>query len=141
MSGFKRLNNIPYSAWDREEIHGIVEPNLANAMLVTSLPEISREDVLAERETALTVKSGAKAGEVRPANSTYSLYFRADSPLAALPALARVMMCQTWCAHPSNRSDVMILNPLDWDDIPDPLVSTNVFTTSTPTNTTTDIPW
>lgn len=128
MSAFKKINNIGYAAWDPSEINGIVEPNLCAAMSLPSLPEVSRDEVIETRELALTPKTGKSAGVMRSPLSTYSLYIPADSPLYDLPTLAKIMMCQTWCAHPNNRTNLMVLNPLEWDDMPEPLIETNIFT-------------
>ncbi len=129
MSAFKRYNNVPYSAWDPEEIFGIVEPNLVKAMTLKELPEVTVEEILDLREYGLTTKS---TGVVRSAISSYTLYLPAGNPLAELPTLAKLMMCQTWCAHPTVRTPMMILNPLDWDSMPpalvnaDPIISKSV---------------
>jgi hypothetical protein len=126
MSAFKKFNGIGYEEWDPSEIFGITEPNLVKAMLLTELPDLTVEEVLEERDTALTVKTGTTAGTRRNVTTTYTLYFTAGSPIHSLPTLARHMMCQTWCAHPSNRTEFMILNPLKWDNQPQPLVSGDV---------------
>jgi hypothetical protein len=133
MSAFKKMHNIPYVAWDPSEIHGITDPSLVDAMLSPPL-ELTADELLEQREFALTVKSGKSAGSVRSALTTYMLYPPSGSALAALPNLARVMYCQTWCAHPSNRTKYMVLNPSNWDDMPQPLISEQIF--SSPKNQT-----
>lgn len=138
MSAFKKINGIGYTAWDPAEISGIVEPNLVAAMLLPSLPEVSKDEVIEIRELALTPKTGKSAGIMRSPLTTYSLYIPADSSLYSLPTLAKIMMCQTWCAHPNNRTNLMVLNPLEWDDMPEPLIETNVFTSGSKTNTVPD---
>lgn len=129
MSAFKKFHNVGYEEWDPSELFGITEPNLVKAMLLKELPDLTVEEVLEERDLALTVKSGTAAGTRRNITTTYTLYFNAGSPIHELPTLARHMMCQTWCAHPSNRTEFMILNPLKWDDMPQPLVSVDVVRT------------
>lgn len=126
LAAFKQYQKIPYSKWDKEALHLVVDPNLTKAMLVTELPEITREEVLADREDALRVKTGPKAGQLRPAETTYTMYFSRESQLYELPVLAKIMMCQTWCAHPNTRSTQMVLNPLQWDEVPVALVNTTV---------------
>lgn len=126
MSAFKKFHGVGYSEWDPSEIFGITEPNLVKAMLLKELPDLTKEEVLEFRDAALTVKTGDNAGTRRNVATTYTLYFPAGSPIHELPTLARHMMCQTWCAHPSNRTEFMILNPLEWDDLPQPLVSVDV---------------
>jgi hypothetical protein len=124
MAAFKKHHEIPYSAWDRNEIRAITEENLADAMLCT-LPEISKEDVLEARRIALTPLIGRTAGIENNPATTYKLYLRKESGMSGLPTLAKIMMCQTWCAHPINRNNWMILNPQDWDNVPEELISTS----------------
>lgn len=126
MSAFKRYQNIPYCDWDPSEIHGITEKNLAEVMCIKELPVVTEEEVMAIREDSLRVKTGKDAGKTRSPLTTYTLYTPAGNPLSGLPILLRIMMCQTWCAHPNNRTQYMILNPLNWDDMPAPLISVDV---------------
>lgn len=127
LSGFKRYHDIPYSAWDAADLDLLVETGLYEAMTKTQdLPSLTKEEILEERLFGLTIKTGGHAGEVRSATSTYSLFMHKDSPLYNVPKLAKIMVCQTWCAHPSIRNKYMILDPLDWDRIPEPLISTDV---------------
>ncbi len=142
MSAFKKFNNIDYSEWDRAEIFGITESNLTAAMLLDSVPEMTSEEILEEREYGLTTKTGDRAGEVRNPMTSYAMYLRGTSPLAALPTLARIMLCQIWCAHHMNRTQYMILNPLDWDDMPESLISAKVVRSAHPwPSVTSDVPW
>jgi hypothetical protein len=41
------------------------------------------------------------------------------------------MVLQTWAAHPSNRNDYAILDPNNWDNVPEPLVSKDIFLQNT----------
>lgn len=125
LSGFKRYHDIPYSAWDAADLGLLVEAGLYEAM-TQDIPSLTNEEILEERLFGLTIKTGIHAGEVRSATSTYSLFMHRDSPLYNIPKLAKIMVCQTWCAHPSLRNKYMILDPLDWDRIPEPLISTDV---------------
>jgi len=36
-------------------------------------------------------------------------------------------MCQIWVAHPSLRTDMMVLDPSVWDNMPQPLVTGETF--------------
>jgi hypothetical protein len=126
MSAFKRFNNIQYSEWDPTEIFGITDSNLSSAMLFKDIPDFSRQELLEKRGEALLIKSGTKAGEARNPVTTYSLYLNEESGLTKVPALARIMLFQCWCAHPLNRTQYMVLDPLNWDNIPEPLISTEV---------------
>jgi hypothetical protein len=125
MSAYKRYKDYPYCAWDREEIGNITETKLKDAMLLTELPQLTKEEVLIARQIALTPQSGVKAGIPRNPASTYVLYLKKESGISSLPDLAKIMICQTWCAHPINRNSYMILNPLDWDNLPEELISSS----------------
>ena len=130
MSAYKNLGNIPYEMWDRSEISGIVEPNLASIMLLDRLPEVGKEELLEIRTRSLTPQSGKTAGMLKPATTTYTLYTPAGTPLSGAPMLLRIMMCQTWCAHPVNRTNMMILDPINWDNMPDSLIDEEVLVSS-----------
>jgi hypothetical protein len=65
---------------------------------------------------------------------------------AKIPKLVGTMLTQIWVAHPSLRTEYMILNPNNWDLMPPPLVSTDIFKQSPaePKSTqsvNTDLPW
>ena len=124
--GFKRYKDIPYSAWSKNDLNLIVEKNLYDAMVYTGLngsngPRV-RDDILAERQLALEIKS--KPGTYRNPETTYSIYPARGSFLLQMPILARIMLCQIWCAHPINRNHYMVLDPNDWDSMPEPLITT-----------------
>lgn len=123
---FKLYHNIPYTAWDRETLHFVVNDSLCQAMLC-SVPEVSREDLLEIREAGLLYKNGVKQGESRNPVTTYKLYGVTDSVIGDLPEMAQTMLVQIWCAHPVNRTKYMVLNPEDWDTIPAPLVAEQLF--------------
>lgn len=117
----KQYNNIPYSAWDRETLRYVVNSSLADAML-TPLPELTIERRLELRDIGLMQK-----GEKRSASSTYTLTGLNNTELGNVNALSRHMCLQTWCAHPTNRTINMVLDPNDWDNMPTPLIGADVF--------------
>lgn len=145
MAAFKKYKNVPYSKWNRADISGVVEPQLATCMLTTEVPKIKVEELLRIRDESLTPKSGAKAGIKGNPSTTYSVYPPAGTEYASMPMLLRIMLFQTWCAHPSNRNEYMILDPLDWDNTPEELITTDPVIThiATPSYTgkLTDLPW
>lgn len=116
-----------YTAWDREELHFVVNSELCDAMLFTTDNWPTREELLEGRTAGLTVASGKDAGKLRSAVSTYKLYAVAGTCYQGLPALVQVMLSQIWVAHPDNRTKYMILDPMNWDKVPQPLVPTEVF--------------
>ena len=118
----KLYNNTPYSSWSRETLHYVVNSQLAEAMLCEP-PAMSIERTLELRDLGLTSR-----GERRSAVTTYMLYNLKGTELDGLNALARIMVLQTWCAHPQNRTKYMVLDPKNWDAMPPPLASSSPFT-------------
>lgn len=123
---FKLNQNIKYSQWDRDTIKFVVNDSLCKAMLC-EVPDMTREEILQAREQGLTYKTGTKAGTQRNPLSTFKLYDTTGTKLHKVPELAQTMIAQIWCAHPSNRTKYMILDPQSWDSIPPPLISTDIF--------------
>jgi hypothetical protein len=114
MYAHKLHNNIPYAAWGRENLRYVVNDSLAQAMLC-DVPLVSNEELIQIRESGLTVRTGAKAGEQRNPVTTYKLYGIQDSEIGI------------WCAHPENRTKYMVLDPKVWDRVPAPLIAQSVF--------------
>jgi len=117
----KKSKGIPYSAWDRDEIHYITHSKLVEAM--TWHGEVPDPKLLLEaRESALKFASGVKIGQSRSPISTHRLYSTTGTCYASMPEYVQVMLSQIWCAHPDNRTKYMVLDPLDWDAVPMPLI-------------------
>lgn len=121
MYAHKLYNNVDYARWERESLHFVVNENLCEAML-TETPQLTPERLLELRNIGLN-----QAGKMRNPASTYSLYRLGDTELAECSGLVKVMLCQTWAAHPSNRTKYMILDPMNWDQMPPPLVDASIF--------------
>ena len=128
LSGFKKYQGINYSNWKNAQ--WLVDEALYKAM-TAEVPEMSIEDILQFRVRCQTTKTGKNAG--RPPNpaTTATFYHLADwekHDMTKVPKLALHMLCQTWCAHPSNRNpSVQVLDPRDWDNAPAPLINQNMF--------------
>ena len=122
----KLYNNVDYSRWERESLHYVVNEALCEAML-TETPELTTERLLELRNIGLM-----QAGKSRSATTTYSLHRLGDTELSHCNTLVKLMLCQTWAAHPSNRTKYMILDPLKWDTMPTPLVDINIFKAPSP---------
>lgn len=117
----KLYNNTPYSSWSRETLHYVVNSQLAEAMLLEP-PQLSVERKLELRDLGLMAK-----GERRSAQTTYMLYGLKNTEVGELNNLSKAMLLQTWCAHPTNRTKYMVLDPQNWDEMPTPLVSPDIF--------------
>ena len=132
-SAFKKLADIKYCDWDTSELHFVVGPDLLKAMTTTP-PQYTREELLEFRVKGLITGDTAKRspGANKNPATTYNLYsLPKEMPdgrvgPAELPPLVRMMLCQTWCCHPTNRNPYMILDPLSWDHVPEPLIETDV---------------
>ena len=148
LSGLKCYKNVPYSAWGREGLEILVDPQLHEAMTFEVDDNITREEILEARELGLTVKSGSNAGTVQAPTSVWKLKGLRGTALDSYPPLVSTMLTQIWVAHPSLRSQYMILDPRNWDHMPDPLISTEVITPPTTTTkpaksfySVNDLPW
>jgi hypothetical protein len=141
MSAFKRYHNIPYNAWNREELKYIVNPELCKAMLYEPETTFSKDELLQLRDQGLTWKSGPNVGTLRNPLYTHTLYGLKDTAFVDVPDLAQVMLTQIWCAHPDNRTKYMVLDPLNWDRIPPSLINPAIFVAPTYLNTSQDLPW
>lgn len=140
MAAFKKMQGVKYSEWSKDRLDTIVHSRLWLAMS-TDYYDFSVEDLLEFRESGLTTKTGKGAGIVKSPVTTYGLNglpreWKVNDPETGelvtvegpgvWPALTRIIVCQTWCAHPQNRNSYMILDPKDWDRVPEPLIEDNV---------------
>lgn len=131
LAGFKKYQGIPYAAWGQQGLETLLDVDLAKLVGVR-VPEITHSDLLALRNTALTDKTGPRAGIPNNPTTCTKLNHLGDTALGHLPKLAKYMVLQTWACHPSNRNEYMILDPNNWDNIPEPLVSKDIFLHQTP---------
>ncbi len=136
LAAHKRFNNIPYSAWDVLLDCPLIEASLLEAMLWRDEElfsgnklNISLDRLLEIRKQGLTTKSGANYGVVAKPTSTWCLRGIRDTELAHVPKLVGTMLTQIWVAHPSLRTNYMILNPYDWDNMPEALINEQIFST------------
>jgi len=161
MMPFKKMDGIKYSEWDKTSINNIVDLSLY-AAIYSDGSDLSRvysySDILAVRNKGLVYQSGDKEGTSRNPVSAFKLYgLKTDSEndcereLAEQPWLSQVMNTQIWVAHPTIRTNLMILNPDDWDAMPsaliakDPLIQEEVLYKGTDDGTSTkylpDLEW
>lgn len=128
----KKFNSISYSAWDVDKLHRVVDPQLYQAMTCgLDASEYPKTELLNTRNNCMIVKTGKTAGSSRNPMTTHKMY-GLGAPLNKLPWLAQVMLFQIWAAHPSNRSELMVLDWNNWDVMPEPLIDTKVLSSETP---------
>jgi hypothetical protein len=127
LAGIKLYQNIKYSEWcGLSNLEWILEPELMTALDV-NYADLGSERLLEIRQQGLTQRSGTKAGQLKPAESTWSLTGIQDTEIGHLPKLTQSMLCQIWLAHPKHRDQLMILDPKNWDLIPEPIIPHDVF--------------
>jgi hypothetical protein len=160
LAGFKKYRGIIYQQWDITPDTKIIDKNLLEAMLwqppedVGITYDLSAYEVryglgsdrlLELRQQGLTVKTGPKKGSITSPTSAWCLRGMQNTELGSAPKLVGTMLTQIWVAHPSLRTEYMILDPNSWDWMPEPLVSQDIF--KQPENQvltnvgTVDLPW
>jgi hypothetical protein len=118
----KLYNDVPYSSWIKDDKYlGFFLGNTLDLILeVKDIPDLTIDEVIKYRQEALTYKTGKNAGTQAPAH-TYKCVLTTVREMP-LPKPAIMMLLQIWLAHASVRNtESMILDPLDWDNIPDAL--------------------
>lgn len=160
LMGAKKFQGVRYSEWNIDHQTPLVDKNLREAMFwqpdITSDTNVledhalryglGSEQLLELQQHGLLVKSGPKAGTYLNPTSAWCLRGMRGTALEHVPKLVGTMLCQIWVAHPSIRTEYMILDPNGWDTMPEPLVTTKVFKqekapmSKTP-NTELELPW
>lgn len=128
MAAQKDAKGIKYSEWTN--IKNIVPARLAEAML-SPKPEwnTTDEDV---RDALLRLRIEGLHG--KSPQTSYAMKNLEGTLLGPYNVLARAMLTQIWCAHPSNRDPLMVLDPWDWDRMPEPLIPGELFSDDLPWN-------
>lgn len=163
LAGAKKYQGIKYNTWDIDENCRLVDKNLLEAMLWEPTEYegvecgftdeldygLGSNRLIELRDQGLKVKSGPRMGTVQSPTSAWCLRGMQGTELAKVPKLVGTMLTQIWVAHPSLRTEYMVLNPNDWDYMPPPLVSENIFKqkpvaispAATPRNEYLELPW
>jgi hypothetical protein len=129
LCGQKKYNGVKYSQWDIQEVCPLVDEALLEAMLWRDddVYNLGSERVLEIRTQGLTIKSGPNMGQVHKPTAQWCLKGIKDTEYASVPTLAATMLSQIWVAHPTLRSEYMVLDPYNWDHMPQPLVTQEIF--------------
>jgi hypothetical protein len=133
LMGQKRMKGLDYESWKSSTgLQYILEPRLFDAVVLA--PEDLEicgglgSDRLREIQVqGLTTKSGKTAGSIKPAKSTWSLTGIQDTEIGHLPKLTQTLLTQCWLAHPELRTPYMVLDLQNWDSMPQPLVTNDIF--------------
>lgn len=140
LAGFKTYQNIPYSSWSRDNIGMLVHADLAEAM-TCQMPEFSMVERLELRNTAITDRTGVRAGIPNRPDTCAKLNHLQETAIAGLPKLAKYWVTQTWAAHVNNFTTLQILDSENWDLQPTALVQHEILRKSTTPIASSDLPW
>ena len=142
LMGIKKYQGVMYCKWDIQENTLLIDKNLREAMfwkpsetdettedLVSGLVcyGLGSERLLELRHQGLQVKSGPKKNTFMNPTSAWCLRGMQNTELGKAPKLVGTMLTQIWVAHPSLRTEYMILDPNSWDWMPPPLVTQDIF--------------
>lgn len=135
LMGLKRMQGISYETWrSAKDLHWILEPRLHEAFVLD--PEVletccnlGSDRIMAIRNQGLLARTGKLAGQMKPAKSTWSLTGIQDTELGKLPKITQTVLTQCWLAHPESRTPYMLLDLQNWDAMPQPLVTNDIFRT------------
>ena len=133
LMGQKRMRGVSYEAWrTAKDLSWMLEPRLLEAVMldseiVAAVCNLGSERLIEIRDQGLLARTGVKAGQMKPAKSTWSLTGIQDTELGSLPKLTQTILTQCWLAHPESRTSYMILDLQDWDSMPQPLVTNDIF--------------
>jgi hypothetical protein len=133
LMGLKRMQNIPYQSWrGLPNLEYVLESRLLEAVELSAEElqicyDLGSERLLELRDQGLMQRTGQKAGQLKKPESTWSLTGMQGTEIAHLPKLTQTMLTQIWLAHPSLRTPYMILDPNNWDNLPAPLLTNEIF--------------
>ena len=133
LMGQKRMCGVDYSSWKGlPNLEYVLESRLLEAVDLSAedlrlIGSLGSDRLLELRDQGLLQRSGAKAGQSKKPESTWSLTGMASTEIAHLPKLTQTMLTQIWLAHPSLRTPYMILDPNNWDNLPAPLLTPDIF--------------
>ena len=119
--GVQRYQDVPYSDWSRENLYAVMQLELAEAMTYIP-PPLSLREILEIRNQGLLVRSGLKQGTYRDPRTTWKLSAILDTEIGELNYLQQAQITQIWIAHPEHRHKNQVLDPLNWDLQPEPLI-------------------
>lgn len=133
LMGQKRMAGVNYDSWrTAKDLSWMLEPRLLEAVMINhevleQVNSLGSDRLIEIRNQGLLARTGVKAGQTKPAKSTWSLTGIQDTELGSLPKLTQTILTQCWLAHPESRTPYMILDLNDWDAMPQPLVTNDIF--------------
>lgn len=134
LATFKEYRNIGYNEWDYTDpkmVHFLdkdIQDLLPYIKGDLTVEAYTLETLLQFITTTSTVRSGKTAGLIKPITSITSVTKVPE--LKEYPRLLKLILLQAWVCHPTLRHPLMLLDINDLDNMPTPLVSTEVFPTT-----------
>lgn len=127
LAAYKKYHSIPYSNWENTKY--CFDPKMQAALdtdpeLWKACLDLGSETLLEVLDFGLTVK--ADPTRKNKAMSAYRITGKSGTVVDELSPFAQVMLLQFWVAHPQLRTKYMILDPFDWDLMPEPLIKTDI---------------
>lgn len=141
--GIREAQGIPYSRWKGSlGCEHLLGPALYEAVSF-SVPQLRVEELLEIRDAGLEVLSGSRIGKRNNPATAWRINGLGKTALAGIPNLAACIVLQTWAAHPSNRHPAMILDLDNWDNMPEPFITSEVLVKEEPKPKPTqlELPW
>jgi hypothetical protein len=120
MSAYKLYDDIGYEEWDKEDkfIKYFLGKPLEGLYELDDWELPSDFDIDQARIDSQTSASGAKAGETEPPTS-YKFNTAKWTPTITRKDMIGRMTLQTWAYNVEYRHDKMILDPWNWDNMPE----------------------
>ena len=122
----KSEHGIQYEEWDKEDptLKYVLGRTLEKAIAISQLT-LTADEVSELRQQGLTYKTGKRAGEMENLQShkmPIGLLVVRDGVEVAIPKEACYMLLQTWtCSAGIRDVNSMILDPWNWDNVPEAL--------------------
>lgn len=133
LMGQKRMQGVNYEQWrSAKNLEWVMEPRLYEALsldaqTIEECCSLGSDRLIEIRDQGLLARTGKYAGSKKPAKSTWSLTGIQDTELGKLPKITQTILTQCWLAHPESRTPYMILDLQNWDSMPKPLVTNDIF--------------
>lgn len=141
LKAYKQEKGIKYSQWDKtdEYFQNMMNYTLKPVVDTPNVVRVSADDYNEAVGRALTTASTGKVNNLTGNYIGYTSIKEFDEQ----PAMVRKMLLQTWVFHPSVRHEDMILDPEDWDIMPESRSSSVILSTAKviPKNARDNLPW
>jgi hypothetical protein len=126
----RRDRGVPYQSWPLEGLDRVIPKELYECLLWAShnpdWSSLGSQELIEIRQQGLLYKTGQKQGQYKSALTTWQLT-GLPTIWREIPRLAVTMLTQIWVCHPQLRTQYLILDPWQWDHMPQPLLPDEIF--------------